>query len=53
MSDKMNNKAFEAEVDSLPGVAIDAADDCKDTKRLQKERTRTLDDNPRDNDLDE
>lgn len=36
--------------DIYPGATIDTADDERDTERLIKERTRTLDDNPRDND---
>lgn len=35
--------------DRFPGATIDTADDDRDTTRLIKERTHTLNDNPRDN----
>lgn len=35
---------------SYPGVAINEGDDGKDTRELQKERTATLNNNPRNSD---
>lgn len=35
--------------DLYPGVTIDTGDKDKDTSALQKERTKVLDNNPRDN----
>lgn len=37
---------------TLAGAAIDIADNEKDTEALRKERTHTLDNNPRNNDID-
>lgn len=36
-----------------PGIAIDKADDGKITEKELRERTAVLDNNPRDNDLDQ
>ncbi len=36
------------DADLFPGVAIDAADGQKVEKKAEKERTKTLDNNPRD-----
>lgn len=41
----------EEDVEQFPGVAIDCADDEKVDPRLIKERTKTLNNNPRDTDL--
>ncbi len=37
-------------IDNLPGAAVNHADDNADNKELVKERTRTLNNNPRNND---
>lgn len=37
-------------LNDLPGAAIDKADDCKVSRGLEKERTATLNNNPRNND---
>lgn len=54
MKDRKDTAAsVDKAINHLPGASIDAAD-CGDvTKALEKERTKTLDDNPRDNKLDE
>ncbi len=36
--------------DRYPGVAVNRADNNKDTEKLQKERTCTLNNNPRNDD---
>lgn len=41
----------DAAVENYPGVAVNIADNDKDTAKLVKERTETLNNNPRDNDL--
>ncbi len=46
-----SNKEIEIAREDLPGAAIDAADDNKDTSCLEKQRTRILNNNPRNNDL--
>lgn len=48
----MNKKCKKA-ADKYPGVEINKADNGKTTERLEKERTETLNNNPRDNDIDE
>lgn len=48
MSEKDLKKVAE-DVAEYPGAALDSADDEKVKERLVKERTKTLDDNPRDN----
>ena len=47
--DEKDLKKVAEEVAEYPGVALDSADDEKVTERLVKERTKTLDDTPRDN----
>ena len=37
--------------ENYPGTAINTGDNNKDTECLQKERTKTLNNNPRNNDL--
>lgn len=39
-------------LDNYPGVAINVGDDNKNSLKLEKERTKTLNDNPRNNDID-
>lgn len=49
-----NTKKSEEEIraeETFPGAAIDAADDDKVTKKAVKERTKTLNNNPRNHDL--
>lgn len=49
-----NKKLTKEQIDDLyPGAAIDAADDDKTNAALVKERTKTQNNNPRNNNLDE
>ena len=43
----------EQATDTYPGVAVNVADNGKADKKLEKERTRPLNNNPRNNDIDE
>lgn len=47
------NKKTEIDASIYAGVAIDIADDEKVTERLVKQDTCTLENNPRNNDIDE
>lgn len=38
-----------ADVDKYPGIAVNISDGCKKTDKLVKERTKTLNNNPRNN----
>ncbi len=51
-SDKDIKEKIENAEQTLSGAAIDIADGEKDTEALQKERTCTLGNNPRNNDID-
>ncbi len=54
MKDKdLEKKADAKAVDTYPGVAVNYGDDGKNDKALEKERTRTINNNPRNNKLDE
>lgn len=46
-----SRKKIEIAREDLPGAAIDAADKNKDTSCLQKQRTRILNNNPRNSDF--
>lgn len=48
-NDKLSQSELEKAIQDLPGAAIDAADDNADTSKLVKERTATLNNNPRNN----
>ncbi|MDE5809707.1 MAG: hypothetical protein K2K88_03570 [Muribaculaceae bacterium] len=50
---KTNSKDYSTEKDFYIGESIDSADKNKVDPELVKERTQTLNDNPRDNSLDE
>lgn len=52
VADKADDSARKIEnvVDSLPGVAVDKADEDRVSPALVKERTKTLNNNPRNND---
>lgn len=43
----MDKEKKDIAAEKYPGVAIDRADDDKVDKELEKERTKTLDNNPR------
>ena len=47
-NDKTSN---DTAAENFPGVAVNVADNNKDTEKLVKERTEILNDNPRNNDL--
>lgn len=44
-------KAKDAACREYPGAAIDAADNDRVTKRLEKQETKTLNNNPRNDDM--
>lgn len=48
---KNDEKTFDESVDYLPGTAVDVADDEKVDEKMVDNRTKTENDNPRDNDL--
>lgn len=48
----MDKKVTDKQIDRLAGVEVDIADNEKDTRHLVKERTKTINDNPRDNKID-
>lgn len=48
---KKSKQTAEAERD-YPGMAVNTADNGKCAKSLEKERTKTLNNNPRNNDID-
>ncbi len=53
MSDKKKStqQDIDAATDKYPGMAVNESDDEKVDAKLVKERTRTLNNNPRNNDL--
>lgn len=51
MKKEESKKSIEEAVKDFPGAAINSADNEKDTEKLVEERTKTLNDNPRNNDL--
>ncbi|MDE6120419.1 MAG: hypothetical protein K2F63_01370 [Muribaculaceae bacterium] len=52
-SPEENKKKIDQAAKDLPGEAINIADGQKNTEALQKERTCTLGNNPRNNDIDQ
>ncbi|MBD5234012.1 MAG: hypothetical protein HDS65_07540 [Bacteroidales bacterium] len=54
MKDKdLEKKQDTKGIDTYPGVAVNYGDDGKCDKALEKERTRTINNNPRNNEIDE
>lgn len=49
--DKKDSKATPQQAMEYPGVALNDADNNKDTECLQKQSTKELNNNPRNNDL--
>lgn len=46
---KESNTKFEKAIHDYPGMAVDVADKEKIDPKMVKQRTKTLNDNPRDN----
>lgn len=49
--EELNKTQQTQDVDRFPGVSVDIADDDKTTECLEKQETRILNNNPRNNDM--